>query len=142
MGCIFCAIAAGDVPSARLYEDGRVFAFLDIQPLTPGHALVVPKQHATRLGEADADTQAAVIQAGARLAPVLARLTGAPDTTFAIHDGPAAGQEVPHVHLHVVPRRAGDGGGPVHALFRDRPAVGKDELAHLAQRVRERLEAA
>lgn len=140
-GCLFCAIAAGDLPSAHLYEDGRVAAFLDIHPLAPGHALVVPKRHAAKLEDATPEDRHALMDAAALLAPLLCRETGARDCTVAINNGPDAGQEVAHVHLHLVPRRAGDGAGPVHALFKERPQVASEELHDLAVRVQAAVEA-
>jgi histidine triad (HIT) family protein len=138
--CIFCRIAARELPSAELYEDDRVFAFLDINPLRLGHALIVPKRHAAKLEDSTPEDAAALMAAARRLAPLLGELTGAPDATVAINNGPAAGQEVPHLHLHVVPRRAGDGAGPVHALFAEgRPRPSPEELEDLAVRVQARL---
>jgi histidine triad (HIT) family protein len=134
-GCLFCAIAAGDIPSASLYEDGRVSAFLDIKPLAPGHALVVPKRHSAKLEDASPKDRHAMMDAAALLAPILCRETGAKDCTIAINNGPEAGQEVGHVHVHVVPRRAADGAGPIHAMFRDRPQVSSEEMHDLAVRV-------
>lgn len=139
--CLFCAIANGDIPSANLLEDGRAFAFLDINPLAPGHALVVPKRHAARLEDCDPKDAAAVLAAVQRLLPVLARETGHPDATVAVNNGPGAGQEVAHLHVHIVPRKAGDGHGPIHALFPDRRKADSGELHDLAVRVQKALEA-
>lgn len=140
-GCIFCAIAAGDVPSAHLYEDGRVAAFLDVKPLAPGHALVVPKRHAAKLEDASPEDRHALMDAVALLAPILCRETGAKDCTIAVNNGPEAGQEVPHVHVHLVPRKASDAAGPIHALFRSRPNVSSEEMHDLAVRVQAAVEA-
>ena len=134
-GCLFCAIAAGDIPSANLYEDGRVVAFLDIKPLAAGHALVVPKRHAAKLEDASAEDRRALMDAAALLTPILCRETGTKDATVAINNGPDAGQEVQHVHLHIVPRAASDGAGPIHALFDRRPSISSEDLHDLAVRV-------
>jgi histidine triad (HIT) family protein len=139
--CLFCAIATGRIPSAELYQDDRVFAFLDINPLAPGHTLVVPKAHAERLETAAPTDAAAILAAAQRLLPVLAAETGAPDFTLAFNNGPAAGQEVRHLHLHVIPRTVSDGAGPVHALFPRGPRTpASEELHDLAIRVQSRLE--
>jgi histidine triad (HIT) family protein len=140
-GCLFCAIAAGDIPSAHLYEDGRVAAFLDIKPLAPGHALVVPKRHAAKLEDAPPEDRHALMDAVALLSPVLCRETGAKDCTVAINNGPDAGQEVQHVHVHIVPRKAGDGAGPIHAMHWPRPSVPSEDLHDLAVRVSAAVEA-
>lgn len=133
--CLFCAIAAGDIPSASLYDDARVAAFLDIRPLAPGHALVVPKKHAAKLEDADPADRHALMDAVARLTPVLCKETGTRDATIAVNNGPDAGQEVPHVHVHIVPRAASDGAGPIHNLFERRPKTTSEELHDLAVRV-------
>lgn len=133
--CLFCAIAAGDIPSANVYEDGRVAAFLDIRPLATGHALVVPKRHAAKLEDAaDADRHA-LMDAVAKLAPILCKEAGTRDATIAINNGPDAGQEVQHVHVHIIPRAASDGAGPIHNLFQRRPHASSEELHDLAVRV-------
>lgn len=140
MGCLFCRIAAGELPSAEVWQDDRVFAFLDINPLMPGHTLVVPKAHAARLEDCDPEDADALVRAAQRLAPRLAHATGHPDCTVAINNGPAAGQEVQHLHLHLIPRRAGDGHGPIHALFKGaRPRPSSDELHDLAIRLQRSL---
>ncbi len=138
---IFDAIIRGDIPAAKVYEDDRALAFLDINPLREGHTLVIPKASAAKVGDltpADAGHLMVVTQ---RILPGLLAAVGADDATLAIHDGPAAGQEVPHVHLHIVPRKAGDGGGPIHALFLDRPSAAPELLTALAERVRTAVEA-
>ena len=137
--CLFCAIAAGNLPSASLYEDGRVMAFLDIRPLAPGHALVVPKKHAAKLEDADPADRHALMDAVARLTPVLCKQTGTRDATIAVNNGPDAGQEVQHVHVHVIPRAASDGAGPIHNLFTSRPKATSEELHDLAVRVQTTL---
>ena len=78
-------------------------AFLDIKPLAPGHALLVPKRHAAKLEDAPPEDRHALMDAVALLSPILCRETGAKDCTVAVNNGPEAGQEVPHVHVHLVP---------------------------------------
>jgi histidine triad (HIT) family protein len=108
--CIFCAILAGDVPASIVHEDGETVAFLDISPITPGHTLVVPRGHAASLAELDPAAGSAVFRTGMRVAEAL-RATDlrADGVNLFVSDGAAAGQEVPHVHLHVIPRFPGDG---------------------------------
>jgi histidine triad (HIT) family protein len=108
--CPFCAIVAGRLPSSQLYADDLVVAFLDIRPVTAGHLLVVPRAHAVGLAELPDDTGAALFVAAQRLAAAL-RASGLPcdGINFFLADGAVAGQEVWHVHLHVLPRFADDG---------------------------------
>ncbi|MCX4097313.1 HIT family protein [Nocardia sp. alder85J] len=108
-GCIFCRIVAGNAPATVVHETDTLVAFLDIRPITRGHTLVVPKRHATDLDELDHDTGAAIFTLGHRLAQAVRRSGLAADgANLLMNDGRAAFQTVPHVHLHVVPRRHGD----------------------------------
>ena len=102
--CIFCAIAAGEIPSFKIYEDDTVLAYLDINPFTEGHTLVIPKAHTKGLVDTSDETLAAVV---ARVRKVAAHLKEAlPCDGFNIlqNNGPAAGQTVMHLHFHIVPR--------------------------------------
>lgn len=109
MSCVFCAVVAGDAPAVRIFEDDQYLAFLDIRPFTHGHTLVIPKQHYVDMTDTPAPTLAGMLAVGQRIAQA-ARRSGlhADGTNLAINDGKAAFQSVFHIHLHVVPRRAGD----------------------------------
>jgi len=126
--CIFCQIVAGDIPSRTVYEDDAVLAFLDANPLAPGHTLVIPKAHHERLNDTPADVASAVLSTVHELVPAVESAVDAPASTVAFNNGEEAGQEVPHVHAHIVPRFAEDGGRPIHALVTDRPDLSDDEL--------------
>ncbi len=134
--CLFCAIAGGDIPSARVHEDERTLAFLDIQPLREGHALVIPKAHAQHLEDLAPADAAAVMATTQKVIQALKATLGLADTTVAVNNGPAAGQEVPHVHIHIIPRRPGDAPGPIHALFTDRPSTTPEAITALADRLK------
>ena len=102
--CVFCAIAAGEIPSFKVYEDDLVLAYLDINPFAKGHTLVIPKAHTTGLLDTDETTLAMLI---ARVKKVAAHLkTALPCDGFNVlqNNGEAAGQTVPHIHFHIVPR--------------------------------------
>ena len=109
MGCVFCKIVAGTAPASIPYADSTTVAFLDINPMTPGHLLVVPRVHADSLAELDAEAGAQLWRVGQRLAAALRRSPIRTDGVNFLADGAAAGQEVGHVHLHVIPRWKGDG---------------------------------
>ena len=110
MGCVFCKIVAGTAPASIPYADGATVAFLDINPMTPGHLLVVPRVHAESLAALDAEAGAQLWRVAQRLAAALRRSSIRADgVTLFLADGPAAGQEVEHVHVHVIPRWKGDG---------------------------------
>ncbi|MGV0627796.1 HIT family protein [Mycolicibacter minnesotensis] len=109
MSCVFCAIVAGEAPAVRIFEDDDYLAFLDIRPFTRGHTLVIPKRHFVDLTDTPAQTLAGMLTIGQQIAQA-SRTSGlhADGNNVAINDGKAAFQSVFHIHLHVVPRRAGD----------------------------------
>jgi histidine triad (HIT) family protein len=110
--CVFCDIIQGNAPASVVYADGLVMAFMDIQPVNEGHLLVVPRAHAANLAALDAEVGGHLFQVGSRLAAAV-RKSGArcEGVNLFLADGEAAGQEVFHVHLHVIPRFGGDGFG-------------------------------
>ena len=138
--CIFCLITAGRADASRIYEDDLVVAFMDIHPVTPGHLLVVPRQHAPDLESLDQAYAARMFTVGRRLALALyrsgIRCQGA---NLYLADGPAAGQTVFHSHLHVIPRFAGDGFKvSFPAGYGDQAS--KEQLADLAAQIRAALD--
>jgi len=107
--CVFCAIAQGRQPASIVADEGDVLAFCDIQPVAPGHLLVVPRAHAEGLADLpDADGRAMWSMAQ-RLARAVRRAVRCDGVNLFLADGAAAGQEISHVHLHVVPRTVRDG---------------------------------
>lgn len=136
MDCVFCRIVTGALPSSVVYDDDRVLAFMDLNPAVPGHLLVIPKRHATDLAELDPDDGSAAFRVAQRLAGGVRASSLAPDgVNLFLADGEAAGQEVFHVHLHVLPRKVGDG-FRIGADFRT-PA--RDELDRQASDIRAAL---
>ncbi len=138
MSCVFCAIAAGEAPAVRIYEDESYLAILDTRPFTRGHTLVIPKRHTTDLTDTAPETVADMITIGQRIARAARATELADATNVAINDGPAAFQSVPHIHLHVLPRRNGDklslAKGMVLRRDPDREATGqvlRDALAQI-----------
>lgn len=107
--CLFCRIVEREVPSNIVYEDETVMAFMDTSPVTPGHVLVIPRNHASGLEDLDPETGARIFRAGHRLANAMRR-TGlrCEGINLFLADGEAAFQEIFHVHLHVFPRYQGD----------------------------------
>ena len=110
--CIFCAILAGQLPASFVHRDDVCSAFMDIQPVTPGHVLVVPNQHAAYLADLDPAAGGHMFQVAQRLAAAVRRSgVKCEGVNLFLADGEAAGQEVFHTHLHVFPRFTGDGFG-------------------------------
>ncbi|MBP2380524.1 HIT family protein [Brachybacterium sacelli] len=131
--CIFCQVVAGTVESSRVYEDDEVLAFMDIQPVTDGHLLVIPKRHAPYLADLDEQLGMSMFRVGQRLAAAL-RNSGLPceGVNLFLADGEVAFQEVFHVHLHVFPRTPGDG-FHIEADWPERPRA---ELNDASERIR------
>jgi len=133
--CVFCRVLAGDLPASVVYEDERCVAFLDLFPVHDGHTLVVPRQHVVDLRDCPGDLAAHLFTVGARLAPTITAVTAADGFNIWTAAGQAAGQTVFHLHLHILPRFAGDGFGPrlpkAHPREWPRP-----DLDHMAARIR------
>lgn len=121
MSCIFCRIVSGDIKAKMLHSTDRAIAFMDAFPLAPGHTLVIPKAHKKRIQDMTPQEVEEVFVMVHRMVARVDKVYGA--TLVAVHNGEGAGQEVPHVHVHLVPRREGDGAGPIHSMFdsKDRP---------------------
>jgi histidine triad (HIT) family protein len=106
--CIFCKIAAGTIPATEVYRDDDFVAFMDINPINKGHVLLIPIMHADRLTDLPGDILSKELPLAARIASAVLKSTGMPDFNLMNANGPAAGQEVFHHHLHIIPRRPGD----------------------------------
>jgi histidine triad (HIT) family protein len=138
MSCIFCRIVAGEIPSEIVARDEDFTAFLDVQPLADGHVLVVPTRHVATIEELPADAATALFAAVHRLAGPARDAVGAPGSTIGINNGEATGQTIPHVHVHIVPRHAGDGSGSVHTIFKAGP---RRDVAEVGAAIRKALTA-
>ncbi len=136
---IFERIIDGDIPGHIVHETETTAAFLDANPLTPGHTLVVPKEPYGRLRETPPELSAAVFGTVRTISPAIEDAVDADATTVGINDGTAAGQEVPHLHVHVVPRFEGDGGGPIHAAFGSDADLDDDEIGEIAAEIESRI---
>ena len=107
--CIFCKIIAGDIPSAKIYEDELIYAFLVISPINFGHTLVIPKEHHQSASTIPEETAGRMFRVASRIGILLKRMDEFDAYNLHLADGTAAGQVVMHAHLHVVPRGAEDG---------------------------------
>lgn len=107
--CIFCKIIAGEIPSYKVYEDDKIFAFLDIKPVNPGHILVIPKKHYQNMEEVSDNDLQALILVVKKLGAALKNKLGV--VAYNIHENNdlIAGQAVPHLHFHIIPRKEDDG---------------------------------
>ena len=107
--CLFCKLVAGEIPSARVYEDALTLAFMDIGQVNPGHVLVATKRHAATLLDITPEEAAAVMQTAQRVAAAIQATFEPPGITLLQANGREGDQTVFHFHMHVVPRHAGDG---------------------------------
>jgi histidine triad (HIT) family protein len=107
--CIFCKIINGEIPCTKVYEDDKIFSFLDIAPVSKGHTLVIPKEHHKDLLDMPDNILAEVAKATKKIAKAVVKVTRA--TGFNLHqnNGPKAGQGVMHFHFHIIPRHEDDG---------------------------------
>ncbi len=134
-GCAFCAIVAGERPSARVLEDERCIAFLDVRPLFPGHTLLVPRAHHETLEDLPEELLAPLLSNAQRLARAVRDAAGAEGSFVAINN--KVSQSVPHLHVHVVPRRKGDG---LRGFFWPRGKYASDEaMQEMGDRIRRAL---
>lgn len=130
--CLFCKIVAGELPSQRIAEDEKTVSFMDINPATRGHALVIPKAHAVNLVEIEPDDLTAVALAAQQLARRVSERLGADGVNLINSCGSAAWQTVFHFHVHVIPRYAGD---PLKLPWTPAPGDA-DEIADAASALR------
>jgi histidine triad (HIT) family protein len=107
--CIFCDLIKGAAEVSICYEDATAIAFMDIQPVNAGHVLVVPRAHYETLQDIPREVGLHLYQVAARLIPVVQKVAGAADMNVVVNSGPAAGQNVFHYHIHLIPRKHGDG---------------------------------
>ena len=129
--CIFCKIVAGQVPCHKLYNDEHVLSFLDVGPLSRGHALVIPKGHWVKLDQVPDEISATIGQLLPRLSAAVMRASGAEDWNVLQNNGRSAHQFVDHVHFHIIPKVDGAGLGiswPADQLDNEDAAELRDEI--------------
>src|SRR3989338_3550447 len=121
--CIFCKIIKKEIPSLRIYENEHAVAMLDVKPLAPGHTVVVPKEHVSLFEDLSDDATHKIFLTVREAVKMIKSSALNPDAfTIGINDGKAAGQFVPHLHVHIIPRYEKDGGGSVHMIVQNPPS--------------------
>ena len=133
-GCIFCKIASKEIPAKILVETESCIGFLDAFPLARGHALVIPKNHYEKLQDLPTDINTEVFSIVHSLISRVDSLTGA--TLMAVHNGKDSGQEIPHVHVHLIPRSREDSAGAVHSMFSQKLELSESEINELCSKLR------
>ena len=134
--CIFCKIVAGELPAARVYEDAHSMAFLDINPIAKGHTLVIPREHYDCITDAPQKTLADTIAVVKLVAAVQIECLGADGVNVTQANGEAAGQIIPHLHFHVIPRFREDGRSPA---WKSGQYDNADEIGEYAAKIRNAL---
>jgi histidine triad (HIT) family protein len=136
MDCIFCRIAAKEIPAAMIHEDADLMVFMDIGPIIKGHALVAPKQHYDPVTETPDEVLTRLHLMAKKIAQAQMNALGAEGVNILQNNGKAAGQEVPHIHIHVIPRFSDDGH---HWNWKAKSYEDPDEMTALAERLRDLL---
>jgi histidine triad (HIT) family protein len=126
--CFFCKIAEKRVPALAVYEDDKVFGFLDISPRAVGHTLLIPKFHAETLAELPESEITPLFSAARSVAALLIKALGADGLTLGINQGKASGQVVEHLHVHLMPRFRNDGGGAIQSVVSCPPRMPLEEV--------------
>lgn len=129
--CIFCRIVVGELPNYTVFEDDRVLAFLDITPRTKGHTLVIPKVHGATLQDVTSEDRDALFAGVNEVMKILKQRLQADGFSVGWNHGDAGGQLVGHLHVHVMPRWKGDGGGNMHTIIEQPGEESVDEVAKL-----------
>ncbi len=131
MDCIFCKIVSGEISSKFLKETAHSVSLLDAYPLARGHTLVIPKKHHQKVQDMSDVENTDLFLLVSEMASKVDTMTGS-STLIAIHNGKQAGQEIPHVHVHLVPRSDDDAAGPIHSMFDASPLnLSQSESDHL-----------
>lgn len=129
MDCIFCKIVKGEIPAKIIDETEKSLAFMDAFPLTKGHSLVIPKNHYEKMQEIPPEENAELFETVRKVLSKVDKLTNA--TLVALHNGKESGQEIPHVHIHLIPRSKADTASAVHGMFKNRPKLSDAEFNEL-----------
>ena len=134
MDCIFCKIISKEIPAKILYEDDDSISFLDAFPVAKGHTLVIPKKHFAKIQDMPSDLNQKLFDSVHKMINKVDALEGS--TLVAVHNGKESGQEVPHVHVHLIPRSVTDSAGPVHSMFKNKIELSDSEYETLVNELK------
>jgi len=135
LNCIFCKIVQKEIPSKIIFETEKSLAFMDAFPLTQGHSLVVTKTHYEKIQDISKEDNADLFETVRRTISKVDKITDA--TLLAVHNGKQSGQEVPHVHVHLIPRSSEDSAGPVHSMFPNPPQLSDKDIQTIYEKLKE-----
>lgn len=114
--CVFCDIVSGEIDAHVVFENNHALAFLDANPIVDGHTVIVPKKHLERFSEMTREVIGGTFSAVREVNQAILTGLDADGTNVGLNDGEAAGQAIPHTHVHVIPRYSDDGGGSLHSI--------------------------
>lgn len=134
MDCIFCKIVSGEIKSRFLKETTHSVSFLDAFPLAMGHVLIIPKNHHQKIQDLSVEENTDLFSLVRQMVSNVDKITGS--TLVAIHNGKDAGQEIPHMHVHLVPRGKDDSAGPIHSMFNSTVNLSVSEMDELYDKLK------
>lgn len=134
MDCIFCKIVSGEIPAKFLAQTEHSVSFMDAFPLSKGHVLVVPKNHNEKIQDLSKEENSDLFSLVQEMISRVDAVSGS--TLLAVHNGKDAGQEIPHVHVHLVPRSDSDSAGPIHSMFDSKIEMTESETENLHDKLR------
>ena len=134
MDCIFCKIVSGEIKSKFLKETKYSISFLDAFPLAIGHVLIIPKNHHQKIQDMSIEENTDLFSLVHDIISNVDTITGS--TLVAIHNGKDAGQEIPHLHIHLVPRSRDDSAGPIHSMFSSTPSLSESEMNKICEKLK------
>ena len=129
--CIFCKIVTGEVAAHKIYEDNDTIAFLDIRPHAKGHTVVIPKRHAGTVFDLPDDVNIWVMRSVVKVMKLIQEKLSPDGFNVGWNHNTAGGQVVPHLHVHIMPRYNGDGGGSMHSIVSNPGDVSVEEVAEM-----------
>ena len=139
--CIFCEIVNGNISARIITQNDCSIAFLDAFPLSKGHTLLIPKKHYSKVQDMDQIHSSSLFNLLRNVTAAVEEVAGTKASTIAIHNGVEAGQEILHVHIHIIPRTHNDGAGPIHSMFINKPKIGNEEMNLVLHKVKLLLQA-
>lgn len=131
--CLFCSIAKKEIPAEVIYENAEAMVFLDIHPMAPGHALVIPKRHAETILDLAENDFVSIFKAIGEVERMVIKSLKPDGFTLGINQGKVSGQEVDHLHIHVVPRFFDDGGKSFQTIVRN---TSKESIKEIAKKLK------
>ena len=129
--CLFCKIVNKEIPNYTVYENDHILAFLDIFPCTKGHVVVIPKVHAETLFDLSSSQKATLFDGVQEVMKKVERVLSPEGFNVGLNHLEAGGQTVPHLHIHILPRWKGDGGGSMHSVVKNVFGVKVEDVAKL-----------